>query len=216
MANDACEAFDRLALQASQLQHQAAATSQQHQPPHPMTRLDDELHAASSESPGELRRWWEEQLAGGRAPTLQGEIDKWKQHSQKLLVRGPAHERLRKLLAVEAAVKRGDIPSEVVTAQGYFAFKRQLQAAQQQQQATQQQRVLPAATQRAWPAQAPNSPWLDVVRKLVSMRTCMYLSLRAFILQTKGTHAALLCCACRRSGTSTRPVSGQAAKPPGL
>lgn len=151
----ACDEFTRLALRAcDQQQQQAALALQFPTAPRAMTLLDDHLHTFQTETPDELRRWWEGELSsGGRVKSLQADIDKYTLHLPGLRpdLTGRTQERLVKLKAVAQAIAQGSIPSEMATAAGWFAFKR----AQQDQQARQQQQVqqmhTPGLQHRAWP-----------------------------------------------------------------
>lgn len=162
MANT-CIAFEKLAQQAAAARQHEVSTALQPMPQRGgWSLLDAGLHAASQETPAELRKWWAEQLASRRAHSLKAEIDKWKRLSHDLHVTSQAREHLRKLCAVEAAVGRGEIPSEMLTLQGWSAYARQQQP--QQHQALVQARLRNTQTfQSTSPLQNGGAAWLPRV-----------------------------------------------------
>lgn len=158
---ETCNTYHQLALRAQQ--QSVSAGLQLMQQGAGLTQLDVELLAMRQEAPAELGRWWEQQLASGRARELQAEITKFEKFSRTHPNPVPPREQLRKLRGVEAAIGRGDLPSEMVTAQGWFACKRERDLRELQASAQAQ----PADTshlQRTPPLQSGNGAfWKDRV-----------------------------------------------------
>jgi hypothetical protein len=162
MAN-ACAAFEKLALQAAAAQqNEVSAASQPMQQGATLTHLDAVLQCARQETPAELQKWWELQLASTRVRTLRDELVKWTKHCQDLHVTSQAREHLRKLHGVEGAVGKGDIPAEMLTVQSWSAYKREQQL-QQQQALTQAQMRNAHTFQSTSPLQNGGAAWLPKV-----------------------------------------------------
>jgi hypothetical protein len=174
-----CATFQTLAVRAQQQSDSAGL--QQMQQGAGLTQLDVELLAMRQEAPAELGRWWEQQLASGRARDLQGEIAKWERNTLTLHGdQAQGRERIRKLRAVEAAIGRGDIPTEFVTAHGWSAYKRERQLRDLQASAQAQ----PADTshlQRTPPLQNGNgASWVDRVSRRRAMHVMQITSCTVF------------------------------------
>ena len=171
---ETCAAFDQLALRAeADQQHFRPAGLQRMQQGHAWTPLDVALHAVRQEAPAELRRWWEQQLASNRVQTLQGEIAKWERNTLTLHGdQAQGRKRLRKLRAVEAAIRDGDLPPEMLTVHGWSAVQRERQ--QRELDASAQARAADITQlQRTPPLQNGSaSSWKDRVGRHWGCTTC--------------------------------------------
>jgi hypothetical protein len=196
---EACAPFQELSLRAAAAeQHSRSAGLQPMQQAAGWTPLDVALQAARQEAPAVLRRWWEQQLASNRVQTLQDEIAKWERNTQTLHGdQAQGRERLRKLRAVQAAIRDGDLPPEMLTVHGWSAVQRERQ--QRELDASAQARAADTShLQRTPPLQNGDAAcWVDRVGRCRGCTSCTspYVCYSSTVVSTHQFEGYLVQCA---------------------